>query len=635
MDVSTYSPTLTLRRISAIGVPFALLTTLFVYRFFTTFTLLGVGLSIGLLLFAALGREDTGRFTFSIPLNDPRVPGILLVVFLLANIVAVLSLSTAYYSKPVLYYAAIAVAAGVLVARITLTAAHRSNVALAFLYGLNTFISNQLAFPLGLNGPDVGDHIGLATTIYRTGHITGGSTYTGFPGQHLLAATSAFFAGTPVPITYRSIGILAMVLGLPVTYLIARRLGNRRYAVFAIIFYASMDYVVYRAGHPSKLAYALPLVLLTVATVSYLYKEGEPGLVVLFGLFSTALVFTHPHTAFITLILLGAIAVGSYLASRVDAILPSSTTQTTNGGRSQTSVFASRSHVFVLLFAIVFIGQFLYFSQFFQNLVDIAYQYVDILLLTGGTDAVKATPRFSSIPQAQLFINTIGSGLLTLFVVVGSLNLLSRRIRLSHLLMTWTVVSGAVMVLGVVGNVPFALPNRVWVITEITAFSFFGAAGLLYCLQQAQTRSQPKVLVSAVIILVIGFAFFSTASTIAGIETSAFNEDVPHRTWYGMVEAQASDGFLEAVGVNTSTVRAARTFPVETNRAINYSNASSEIVSLNLHKTKTGIPIASGATRIGSGAYAIPQEPRNGLSKSSRFYDNGPIELYRMENASG
>jgi len=631
MDVDSLSHVPGLRRISLLGALVSLPVTLLVYQFFTAFTLLGVGVTVALVLFGLLGPQTTRQLAPSFPVDDPRVPGVLLVGFLLANTAAVLSLSTAYYTKPLVYYVLVAVAAGILVARILFTDANRSNVALAFVYGLNTFVSNQLAFPLGLDGPDIGDHVGLATTIHRTGHITGGGLYNGFPGQHVLASTVASFAGTPVPITYRSVGIAGMLLGLPVTYLVARRLGDRRFAVFAMIFYASMDYVVYRVGHPSKLAYALPLVLLAVAAAVHLYRESTPGMVILFGLFSTALVFTHPHTAFMTLLLFGAFAIGSHLAPRIEALRPEVAGEPTDGGRTTTSVFAARGHVFAVLFLVVFVVQFLYFSQSFDTLVTVAYDYVDVLFLSGGPDAVKSTPRFSSIPQAQLLINTIGSGLLVAFVVLGGLDLLERRIQLSYVLMTWTIVAGVVMVIGVVADVPFALPNRVWVITQITAFGFFGATGLLYLLRHARTRARPRVLVSAVLVLVVGFALFSTASTIAGIETSPFNEDVPHRTWYGMVEDGASDSFLEAAGVNTSAVRAARSFPVDRDsRWINYSTAApGTIVGLNEHRISTGIPVEGGRGRIGGGVYAIPEAPREGLSDRTRVYDNGVVEVYR------
>ena len=100
------------------------------------------------------------------------------------------------------------------------------------------------------------------------------------------------------------------------------------------------------------------------------------------------------------------------------------------------------------------------------------------------------------------------------------------------------------MVGGVVFNVPFALPNRVYVITEITGFGLLGAAGVVYLLRHARWRPNPRVAVLAVAGLFVAFAFFSTASTIAGIETSPFNEEVPHRTWYGMAEENAAEAYL-------------------------------------------------------------------------------------------
>jgi len=623
----------TLRQLSAAGAVVTALFAVVVYQVLSSFVLLAVGTAAGFALYALFGGVPDGDLrSFDIG-DNTALPGLLTLGFLLSSAVALFSLSGAYYTKPLLYYVAVAVAAGFLGLRIILTDAHRTNGVLAVLYGLNTFVTNQLAFPLGLNGPDIGDHLGLARTIVETAHIVGGGLYNGFPAQHLIAASTAVASGTPVTGAYRLVGIFGMVLTIPVTYLIAWQYGSRRFAVLGMLVVGSMEYVVYRAGHPSKLAYVLPLLVFTFATVAYLSSKRSAGMTALFALFSTALVFTHAHTAFVTLVFLGTVGIGHRLLDRIDQSLPGWSLFARVGPDDLTLVdsgLSDRTHMLALLFAIAFVTQFLYFAGFFGQFVSIAAQYVDVLFQTGGPDSVKETPRFSTIPFDAILLNTIGSGLLTALAVLGALHQFERRVRFTAVLFGWMVVAAVLMVGGVLFDVPFALPNRVYVITELTGAGLFAAAGIVYLVRQSESRRFGRALVVFVVAVIVAFTLFSTASTIAGIETSPFNEDVPHRTWYGMVEEDAAASFAADHGRGDITY--ARGFPVDREAgALNYSRVNeSEIVGLNLQKIQAGVTVRGGAGRIGTGIWFIPDRPRAGLADQSRLYDNGPIELYRF-----
>ena len=626
-----------LRAASALGALVSAGLTVFVFRRFPPFTMLTGGLTLGFTLYALLGARDESALgqgrTDAYMITDPRMPGVLTVAFLVLNATAVGSISTAYYTKPLLYYVCVGLAAGVLAVRIILTDAHLTNATLALVYGLNTFVSNQLAFPLGLNGPDIGVHTSLAAGIVELGHIPDiGTQYVGFPAQHMVAATATVLTGGAVVPTYRAFGIGGMLLGLPITYLIARKLQSRRFATLAVVLYASMEYVVYRAGHPSKMAYALPLLLLMFATVVYLYENRTPGMLLLFGLFAVALIFTHAHTAMVTLFLLGSLAVGQAVLSRGLPLLDGAGDR--GRARGDVNLVDGRGHMLALLFIIAFIAQFLYFSQFFATLVDVATQYVDVLVLSGGSDATKETPRFGTIPTNVLLVNTIGSGLLTLLITIGALDQIRRRVSFSILLIGWLAVAGVLMVGGVVLDVQFALPNRIYVVAEFTGFGLLAAAGITYLLRQAQWRPNPRITVLLIVGLFVGLAFFSTASTIAGIETSPFNEDVPHRTWYGMTEENAAEAFLAdggATAEHAAEFRWARSFPVTDAGAINYSTTNTTVVGLNDHKMQSGVVAGGGSGRIGTNVYVVPNDSRSGLGDSTQVYDNGVIDVFELE----
>lgn len=629
----------------------------FVYQNFTPFVLLPAGVAAGFGAYAVFGRRQTDVFEGA--LTDPRLPGVLTVGVLTAIATAVFSLRNAYYTKPMLFYVAVAVAAGLLVVRILLTDAHLTNGLLAFGFGLTTFVTNQLAFPLGLNGPDSGFHRSFAAAIYETGFVPEQSTqYVGYPLQHVLSASVAHMSGVAVEPTYRTVGILGMVLVLPLTYLIARQLGTREFSLLAIVVVASMEYVVYRVGHPSKLAYALPLLLFTFAFAIYVSRRrATPGAVVFFALFCVALVFTHVHTAFVALILLSSLAIGQWLVPIVEprfarALNFGGSREALRGDGGTTeeppgpgpvdspnddpdfdSAIGSRLHVLAGVFVVAFIAQAIFFSGFYGNVVEILLQWVDALLLAQET--TREAPRFGQIPTEALLVNTIGSGLLVSFVVLGILDHLERRRTIGFVLLTWLVAAGAVMVIGVIGDAQFALPNRVYVIAQLTAMSFFAAAGIGYLFSQT-TRSPTevgRVLGICLIAIIVAFVFFSLASTIAGPGTSPFNDDVPHRMWTGMTEQQAADTFADGT-IDDELYRAANSFPIDEDTRFDYSDAEKgTVVYVNEFNLNTGVTLQGGPGQIGGAIYAVPQAPRDGLEGSAnRIYDNGAVEFYQIRH---
>ena len=652
-----------LRAVSAIAALCFLGVASVVYENYTPFTLLPVGVALGFGLYAAFGPRESDAFASS--LDDPRLPGVLTAAFLLSVAVAMFSLRNAYYTKPTPFYVAIAVAAGVLVLRILLTDAHLTNGLFAFIFGLATFLTNQVVMPLGQNGPDSGFHRRFAQQVYETGLVPGvGGTepwstqYIGYPLQHVVSASTAQVTGYPVTPSYRGVAILGMVLVLPLTYLVARRLGSREFALLAVVVVASMEYVVYRVGHPSKLAYALPLLMLTFACAIYIYhRRGGAGVVPLFALFSIALVFTHAHTAFTALILMVALAIGCWLAPIVEPRLaralrfdadghargieadggestdrPASSLHRSSGGVPDfETATASRFHVLAFAFVVAFVAQAIYFSDFYGNIVEILLNWVEAILL--ASESTREAPRFGQLPNESLFVNTIGSGLLVAFVVLGLLDSLERRRTIGFVLTSWLAAAGVLMVLGVVGDAQFALPNRVYVIAQLTAMGFFAAGGLVYLFSQTD-RTGPevaRVLAVALVAVVVCFVFFSTASTIAGPGTSPFNDDVPHRIWTGMVEQNAADDFAKG-HLDEDLYRSASSYPIDVDGGIDYSSAiPGEVVYVNGYGLSTGTTLQSGPGQIGGAIYAIPREPTAGLVDSSnRIYDNGAVEFYQV-----
>jgi hypothetical protein len=397
-----------------------------------------------------------------------------------------------------------------------------------------------------------------------------------------------------------------------------------------------MDYVVYRAGHPSKLAYALPLLLLTFVAAIRLHEAVSPGRLALFALFCVSLVFTHHYTAIMGAIMLVALAVGQRLEPVLLPVVAAARSAPPSPGAAADRL-TGRGHVLVVVFLVAFFGQFVYFSGFFDQVVSIGEQYarvvetyVDTLFVSStGTsegDATKQTPRFATIPVRTLLVNTVGSGLLAACTVLGVLDRLDRGRRLTVVLFTWFATAGVVMVIGFVLDVPFALPNRIYVIVEVAGVGVFAAVGLLYLYRRTRTLGGARAAVAVLLVLVVAFSFFSTASTIAGIETSPFNDRVGHNTWYLVVDEGDAEAFAEHAGA-APTVPAGSYLRLDGTFAYERAPPGTTI-RLSEHRLSTGIKTGGGQGRIGSAVFLFPPAPRAGLANASRVYDNGNTELY-------
>ena len=680
-----------LRRLCAVAAVLTAVATLGVYTAMRPFTVLALGTSVGFATYAVLGEGPTTDGD-----DTPAwLPPALTVTVLAAIAVAIVTLEGAYYAKPLAFYVAIAVAAGGIVARVIVGGSHGTDLALTGLYGGATFLSNQLAFPLGIDGPDVGVHVRLSRTIVETGHVEPTSLYAGFPGQHVLAATVTSVGNTPLRPTYRLVGVGLMVFGLPVTYLIGRKLGGKRFAVLATVLYASMDYAVYRAGHPSKLAYALPLVLLVMLCLAALYDDTTPpsGVAAVFLLVTTALAFTHHYSVFVGVVMAGTVVAGAGLWRLLEEYADSGRPlRALRRGVGGDGVDVALVVAFGLVMAInffVFSG----FSRFFANnvmphvnrmrrsLVAMLPPLPELPSLptielpgdsstagnvsgggaagggtagsgsggaaaangsgggaVGGTqaggasqsggDVVKQLVRFEQIPDASLFINTVGSGLLVALAVVGALWYLRRRTRLSTGMLVWTGVAGLWMVFGVVLTLPFTLPQRLYVVAQITVLGFFGARGALHIKDAVTRRTSPRAAAAVLVAIVTLVVFFSTASTIAGIETSPFNDDVPHRTWYKMVEEEHAKDAITTAGVQRGELSFARGLPADPDGRIRYEEAEGSVVVLNRHKILSGVIVEAGHGRFGTASYAFAPDPDRGLGNATRFFDNGVMDAY-------
>jgi hypothetical protein len=601
--------------------------TWYLYQTRVAVAMLGAGIATGFGTYALLG---TGQGSLRAALNglsvdSTRLSRGLASGFFLASAVSMVTLTWGYYTKPIAYYLAIAAAGAILFLRIALTDATRSNVVLAVLFGLNTFGSNQIAFPLGMRGPDGGHHIRLVEYIYETGQvIPGGVTYAGFPGQHLLSATTGIPAGLSPGAVYLLIGTMAMTLGLLLTYSVGRRVLDTRYALIAMVVYASMSYVIYRGGHPTQQAHILPMMFLLFLATLYLYYQPSTRNSLLFMLFSVVLIATHHHSAFQAGGMLVALYLGYRLFGPLEWVSVRLLRSKVRRLPSRAMATGGRGARVTVLFATVFAAHLVFTSGYFRNMVGHVLGFIASLneetrgsLASGG--------RFREVPTEQFLINTTGEGILLGLAVVGGLACLVYLSRTVLMMVVWLVVAGVLAALGAVIDWPFLIPQRIYVTAQMTAIGFLAAFGLVVLLGrgvESRVRSVTPVAVLAVVVFAL--VFFSASSTLAGIETSPFNTNVGYGLWYGVVEEGRSAEFLKQVGVNPDAVNGPH---VNFDGSTEYTHVEEGIIEVSHHRLSSGSLISSHSG-VASAAVVFPDSPTAPLTDDNKMYSNGPVELY-------
>lgn len=623
------------RRLAAVGLPFLFIATLILRDLFPVLLLFPVGVTTGVALFALLGESSMETIYTGVGVqtnNSGVLPRLLTILFFIVCSISILFTRIAAYDKPLSYFIAVAFLIGILMIRIVFTEAYRSNAILAILLGLNIFGSNQLVFPLGMGGPDESYHVPLVEHIYETNHVvTGSVTYSAFPGQHLTSAVSGIITGLSAQGAYRMIGLLGMLVLAFAVYLLGRRLGGVTLAMFVMIFYVTMSYVVFRGSHPTQMAHILPTFVFLFLSLFYILDRNEYRWRFIFVIFAFDIVVKHHYTAFIALIMVSVVTsawcIFDKLSRRDNWFIHSKSPYRTINSYSPTR----GKIVLPLIFGLVYITHLSFTSGIVSNITELFVSFIYSLLNPAPQDLESAS-RFSGIPLPVFYINTVGEAILSALAVLGCLVHLQLRDQRWLTIITWLASAILLILVGMIVEFPFVIPQRLYVIIQITALGFLAATGVMYLLSYATSLSTPSrnAAIAGVFAVVCVFALFSTASIIAGISTSPFNDDIPHPLLYDVAEQKESEEFMRSVGVKPQSIQWERSFPVQSDGTIDYSNApSGSVIGLNYIRIESGIQVSDGSG-LGAVSYTYLNRHTQGLDGSDRFYTNGRVDLYKV-----
>jgi len=506
-------------------------------RYFSILPLIGA-LAIGSAAYLVLLRRAPARTEDAPAGEDPgvrrRVRLLTAAAFFSLTAASLLIASAARYGKPIEYYLLVSAAAALLAVHIgALDRTRQSGLAVGMILvlALNLFGSSQLAFPLGIGGADAPTHLRfLVVPIVETGAIPRGAPcgliYPDFPVHHILTASTAIVAGADPARAYYGLGVALMTLPVLVAYLVGRTLFGIRAGLIAALLLTGASYYMFWSSHAAPLGYAIPVIAVLVYVFLRLVRRTDSRDLVFAALLGAALILTHPYSS----VVFGFVLVG---------ILGGLTVARQRRGASWGVAAAAVSYVYILLF------DWSNFSCMMTKSFRLAQGYIQTIV---EETTVSPPAVYDALPLGSILVNTLGDSMLFAAASVGFFLLLTVRSDVNRALVLGpTIALLAISGAGIVLDLAYLLPNRLYVFLQVIGLAPLAAVGMMAGYRRGTAnRGARRKWASLLLVGVFvgGYVFASSASTVAGFETSLFTGGRPFAKLYDTAFEDAGAGWV-------------------------------------------------------------------------------------------
>jgi len=477
------------------------------YIFLVLFGLLG---SIGGILFEKLERrfqlEKFSRSPIFEHATTKRQILILNVLFFTCYGASFFSLSQGLYTKPIIYYLFITLSAIFVAIEVFQVKNYRMglfNLLKLWLLAINVFLSNQIIYPLGVTSID-----GVANVMSRdrisvieileTGHIPQGHLYAHYPLHFILVAIGSSITSIDPMVSYPFLIGLVLASCILCIFVIGKTFVNLHFGLFAALIYSFMDYFSYFASHGHQMSYALPYVIMSFMIILLFLYRGvmkTSTKIVLFILY-IGLIFTHHLTSMYFLFVIFSIVLWKNVYSLIS---------------NEKQKVKQKIFFLILLYLTPMFAKFTYSGLIgeFARTLEIFYQSFFI----ENTHSLPTL--YDTLPLEILFLNTFGSGIAIMLAMFGFFFALNKYSFFGSIISTVSIVILIVIAIGIFMPGHLIMPQRLFVLLQISGLVFISAFGILYLSRMRFTK--------IIVLVLLGlYVFFSIASTISGPETSLF-----------------------------------------------------------------------------------------------------------------
>ena len=500
-------------KLEYIVLPLFIAISLFIYhqRYFS-YIFMVIAAAIGVFLFIVFNRYFTKEemdASFELPDDESHTLRLITsILFFIFYGLSFLALLQGFYTKTVWYYVFISLCAGVIATEILFVKTKTQgtlNLIKSFLLVLNITLSNQILFPYGIGQPDSGFHIySMVIPIFNNGHVPLGYCYSNFPCHHIFVAISSLIAGSDPRMTYYCIGGFVMSVSLIFVFLIGRKFVNLKFGLFAALLCTCCGYLIMQASHPAQSTFTLPLAVILLTIILYIHKERGWRFVAFYPILVTTMVFMHHYSAMIVLIALSSLIIVEIFQ------------------RIKIPDYKFRFPGLVQIYVVILFAQWMYYSHLMGRFVGIIEAYYNAFTQDVATSVMSQTV-YDQLPITILFINTLGASILIMLSVIGFLYFFKNRSFFKDTVMMLAIIIVVLIGIGVVLTLMWLLPHRLYLFLEAFVLVFLASAAIMWMLNNAKDIKSVKP--ALVIGVIICLSFFSSASTIAGLETSPLRGD--------------------------------------------------------------------------------------------------------------
>ncbi len=486
------------------------------FIFLALFSIAGIFLSILLPNSSLFDRGAQDRFI------NYKIYNIL---FLIITSFAGISLLIGENEKSALFYISISFCACLLGLEIAYTSNYSSFLlAKIYLLCLIIFISNQFVFPFGIGGADSFKHLETIQSILITGYIMPEYVYSFIPLHHLLISISAEISSFDYRKLYYILGPLAMSFNCLILYSIGKSFISERVGLLCALIYPYNDYILFWGSHAAQLTYLIPLLCLLFWIFHLKLKKNSVGFSIIALILITAIIFAHHYSSFILVFLLFAFII-SYLLVQNEYTLG--------------------NNIYLGLFLFLIVALFTHWV-FYSNLIDtfsgIVEKYLSTLIGIMNIDSsyVASSSHYDNLSLNLIFLNTAGSGILLMLSFYKFPEILIKINNFYCVIIIWMAITMSFICLGIFFSFKWLLPNRIYVFLQIFCLIFLASITL----ERIYIR-ESKISCISYLLLIFCIAFFSSASTIAGFETSLFNGNQTYIKLYELPEELYAEDWVE------------------------------------------------------------------------------------------
>jgi len=593
---------------------------------------------LGVLSFIVLQKKFTNNLSTLkniYPKNKKNIKYVLSIFFFVFYGLSVFSLLDGFFTKTVWYDLFISICAILISLEIFFIEKEREyemNLLKTFLLFLNIALSNQIVFFYGIVSSDLKPHLDIINPIISMGHIVQGYTYSSFPLHHIFVSELFILLDfKDITILYGFLYCFVMSINILFVYMIGKAYFNAKLGLFAALAYTLSCDVLYYAMHPSQVSYALTLLVMIFGIVLYRYKTRNAKYSFLFVILAFAMVFSHHHSALVTLIILASFAFvemfNYYEKERGKFLFP---------------------HL-AWLFLIIMIAQWMYMSDMLYKLASILNKYYAAFLAETATQTITRNT-FDQLPLHTLFMNEIGESIFVFFSVIGFLHYFKNPSFFKNIIIFITLLFFTLIGTEILLKESAIEPQRLYAYMQILALIFFVGDAIIWISNNAGKFAIPFVVLS-----IGGLSFFSVSSTITGFETGLFAYDMSYAKLYNTPFEKSAGNWINECVRNNSILTASSTFDYRMSNVSyhsipvieeNYSGKIEYFVDLdNIENgsfivfdrfdTITGFlykALITGKFHLGSEKYVkLNLESTHLLDAYDKYYDNGLVDVHRKK----